>query len=129
MTIAIIVTIGASITASGVVVAYQVLRPSDTILRGVFVAGIHVGQLTTDRARQHIEDYVQSFADFPLSVHLAGQEWEFPARELGVNIRLDDMLEHAFAMGRHGPFWEQVVRRIRLTRNGVAIPVLIGVDE
>lgn len=129
VTMGILFTVASSVIASGAAVALHITKPSETIMRGVYVAGAHVGQLTPDQAERFIDTYIQALVDLPIVLRVAEQQWQVPARELGVNIRLDEMVSRAFEVGRRGSYWQQMKDRLHVARRGAMIPVLIQFDE
>ncbi len=102
---------------------------ADTILEPVVVAGIDVGGLTTQKARARLLTHLEVWINQPLDIRLGTESWSVPPQELGVRLRLDDMLSRALAIGNSGSVLQRVLDRLRVQRQGVwGVPIMLDVN-
>ncbi len=77
------------------------------IQQGITVAGVEVGWLTPEQARQKVEEWVAGpyYRDFVL--HYRDQVVTLsPGKDLGLSIPVDEMVAEAVAAGHHYDYWE-----------------------
>jgi L,D-transpeptidase ErfK/SrfK len=102
---------------------------TDTILPGVTIAGVDVGDMTRPEAVAAVRAGAQELLDAPISVKAAGTTWKVTPQELGRRANVVQAVDRALAvnesMGTFTRFWhrfreESVEREITLGYAGGA---------
>jgi lipoprotein-anchoring transpeptidase ErfK/SrfK len=93
------------------VAAYAVDRVnSDKIADGVRVGGISVGGLSTDEARQRLNNKLVAPLDKPVTVTFEGKKYVLSPERLQLRADVDGMVDSALAASRSGGFPVRVWR-------------------
>ena len=82
----------------------------DTIADGVTVAGVDLGGLTADQARERVRDQVAEPLEKPVVVTSAGQRFTLAAKDAGIKADEDAIVEEALAASREGSIFSRVWR-------------------
>lgn len=125
----VLASVIASMLASGGVAGYYLSAPTETMLPGVFIAGIDVSGLTPAQAKEHVRRQLEPRLDLPVTFHYSAHQWSVRPRELGAQLRLDAAVEAAAKAGRDATQIGRVKERLRLARNGLNFPVEVVIDE
>ena len=73
----------------------------DTIFPGVYVDNVHVGNMTTDQAKEALtQSSVQSDNGFSLTVHIGNRSFPINSQMVPLSRNVDEVLEQAYALGR-----------------------------
>lgn len=76
----------------------------EKVMGRVDIAGVPIGGLTEEEARQTILDIEDDYQNRVLTFELLGQDVMLDASETGLSVPVDDLLDEAMAMGREGNF-------------------------
>ena len=103
----------ALVLAGGAVaaLAYDSSR-DDLIADGVTVAGVDVGGMRVDEARQVITRELQEPLEQPIVVTFRKRRFTLSAKDAGVNANVDAMVDQALAASRSGSIVSRVARDI-----------------
>lgn len=103
----------------GMLAAYQIIH-RDTIYLHIKANGVDVGGLNRAEAQARLDDYFRGYAEQPLTLTGAGQEWQVTPAELGLRTDTAGLVEEAFLIGRDGSIADRLTAPIRL-RNGSTV--------
>jgi L,D-transpeptidase-like protein/putative peptidoglycan binding protein len=81
----------------------------DRIADGVTIAGVHVGGLDRDRAREVVSQRVASNLSRPLIVHFR-RDYRLRPASIGLHADVDDMVDDAIHESRGGTIFSRVAR-------------------
>lgn len=84
---------------------------SETIAKGVTIAGIDVGGLDSTAARARVKAAIDD-RNAPVTVTGAGRTWRITPRQAGAEVNVDSAVSDAVSRSRGGWFGERVVRSI-----------------
>ncbi|MBC8101379.1 MAG: VanW family protein, partial [Cytophagales bacterium] len=105
--------LGVGATAAGVAVAARAAGQGDRsrIVPGVRVAGVAVGGLSEDEAREKLRAWArtQSGKAVTLKAPQSGRTWNLSLAEAGGRFDMDGSLAKAIAVGKDESWWERVV--------------------
>lgn len=80
---------------------YRDTLKKDIIFQGIFVDGVHVGGMTVSEARAALEaGQATQVNAFSLNVVIGNKGWTFDNTSIPATRNLDNILEHAYAIGR-----------------------------
>lgn len=130
-----------ALAAVGAVAAYQ-WRYNDRIYPGVYSAGIPLGSLTLDEARDTVRTALSPYPGAPIRLQYGQQEWLLSAGDLGITVNAAATAADAFGVGRRGStsfagslieLWaglraDLVTQWIAL-RQGIHIPPTLNLNE
>lgn len=89
------------LAAVGAVAAYQ-LRYNSRIYEGVYSAGVPLGGLTLDEARDTLKAALSPYPGAPIALQHDEQEWLLSAADLGITVNAAATAAEAFSIGRRG---------------------------
>jgi len=75
---------------------------ADRVAAGVTVMGVELGGRTKAEARALLAAEAAELGRQPVTLRAGGREWQFAARDLGVNVDADSLVEDAYGVGRSG---------------------------
>jgi lipoprotein-anchoring transpeptidase ErfK/SrfK len=103
----------ALVLAGGAVaaLAYDSSR-DDLIAEGVTVAGVDVGGMRVDEARQVIRRELEESLEQPIAVTFKKRRFNLSAQDAGVNADVEGMVDEALAESRSGSIVSRVTRDI-----------------
>src|SRR5215208_5052798 len=97
----------------GTVGVYAVDAASeDKIAEGVTVAGVDVGGMTEDDAREAVARHVEEPLQKPLRVKYGGKKFKLTAEQADVQADVDGMVDEAIEKSRGGNIVSRVARNI-----------------
>ena len=74
----------------------------DHIAPGVIALGTSIGNVSRTEARERLQHRAESLLDRQVHVEAADQQWDRSARDLGLRLGVEDILEASYAVGRTG---------------------------
>ena len=114
--------------ALAAVFAAEVLY-ADRALPGVSVAGVNVGSLTVDDARQRLEsDLAAPWADSAIVARADGRTWTTTNRALRVQPDLAAAAEAAVAYGKSGPLVDRLGAWADALRGSAVVPMTLAAE-
>jgi lipoprotein-anchoring transpeptidase ErfK/SrfK len=105
--VVLLVLIGGAVAAF----AYDSSR-DNLIARGVTIAGVDVGGMTTDEARQLVRRELQEPLERPISVVRGKSHFSLSAEDAGVKADVGGMVDEALQASRDGSIFSRVARDI-----------------
>lgn len=119
---------------------YRAYMDRDVIYPGIFVDGVHVGDMTIDEARAALTANGSQVADaFSVTVAIGDKTWTVDGSNVPATRDLGNVLERAHAIGRvnttaiqttmQTPFRERTDRAVALRENGVNLVTTAGYDR
>lgn len=126
-----------------VVAAYKQYRDymdRDVIYPGIFVDGIHVGDLTVEEARQLLTANGSDVPNaFSVTVAIGNKTWTVDSSNVPAQRDLGNVLERAYAIGRTNttaiqstlqtPFRERTNRAVALRESGINLTTTASYDH
>ena len=88
------------------------------IYPGVKIAGVDVGGLTVDQAKQRLASLNQTALNRVISVEAAGRHWSVTPNQLGLQLNLDDLLRQAYALGHEPSILDRYSTQLDLLVHG-----------
>jgi len=114
----------------GSVAVYAVdAAQEDTIAEGVTVAGIDVGGMTTEEARDAVAQHVEEPLARPLAVEYGKKKYKLTAKQAGARADVDGMVDQAVEKSRNGNIVSRVSRSITGGKVDAEIPVSVEYDQ
>lgn len=119
---------------------YRAYMDRNVIYPGVFVDGIHVGDMTIDQAREALTEAGSSTADsFSVTVAIGNKTWTVDGSNVPAERDLGNVLERAYAIGRTNttaihntlqtPFRERANTAMALRESGVNLTTTASYDH
>lgn len=90
---------------------------------------IELGGLTRAEARERLERILSPYPGPATILRYGDQTWAFSASDLGVELDAAATVEAAFAEGRSGRLWADLLRQFTLYRRGGTIAPVLRYDE
>lgn len=126
--------------ASAAYKQYREYMTRGVIYPGIFVDGVHVGDMTVDEAREALTAVgSDSPAALSVTVAIGDKTWLFDGSTVSARRDLGDVLERAYAIGRTNtaaiqstlqtPFRERVNRVMALRESGVNLTTTASYDH
>jgi lipoprotein-anchoring transpeptidase ErfK/SrfK len=103
--VVLVVMIGSAVAAF----AYDSSR-DDLIAKGVTIAGVDVGGMTTGEARRIVERELQEPLERPIAVKRGPARFTLSAEDAGVRADVGGMVDEALAASRDGSIFSRVAR-------------------
>lgn len=113
----------------GIGVSAWVCSWQDKIFPGVKVGNISVGGFTREQAIEHLLPLQEEFLSSSVTVVLGEQVWKIKRKDLGYQLRIEEIVEQAYQMGRGGPFWKRLWELGKILRGGVSLPLVSSLDR
>ena len=119
---------------------YREYMQKDAIFPGVFVDGIHVGEMTIAEAEQVLTgEGAAASKQFSVTVAIGNKTWTFDNRNIPATRDLGNVLERAYAVGRtnttaisetpYTPFYERVQTALALRENHKNLEAAVAYDH
>lgn len=119
---------------------YRQYMDSQTIFPGVYIDGLHVGEMTIDEARVALESVAsQAASDFSVTVAIANGSWVINSQRVPVTRNMESVLQQAFAYGRQNttlirgtkvtPFQERLNTALAMRQEAVALYTEMTYDK
>lgn len=119
---------------------YRAYMDRNVIYPGVFVDGIHVGDMTIDQAREALTEAGSGTADsFSVTVAIGNKTWTVDGSNVPAERDLGNVLERAYAIGRTNttaihntlqtPFRERANTAMALRESGVNLTTTASYDH
>lgn len=113
---------------------------ADTILPGVAIAGLDVGEMTRDEAIAVVMAEIEDELSYELEVRVRGRSWHVTPAELGTEADVERKVDRALALAEDMPWHERALARIfdrpvqerlrvRFSRNGGMVKRFLEVVE
>ena len=102
---------------------------ADRLPRGVVIAGVPVGHMTSAEALARLDAEIAAPARRSVSVRVDGRTTRLTAERAGVAVDLRSVVDRAFAAGREGNFVERGWRELAKHEVGARAAVRISVDR
>ena len=109
--IAIVTALVLLVLGASVGYAYDSTQ-QDVIADGVTIAGVDVGGMDAEEARQAVRSQLLRPLRHSLRVGYDGQSWELPGKTLAVHADLDEAVDEALAESRQGGLPGRLVRYV-----------------
>lgn len=108
---------------------YRTYLERDTIFPGVYIDGIHVGDMTIDEARAALATSAQQTASpFSVTVNIGNKSWLIDNQRVPITRNVDQVLAKAYALGRQNttalsgtdvtPFSQRLEKALSLRTEG-----------
>jgi lipoprotein-anchoring transpeptidase ErfK/SrfK len=120
-TTVVVLTLAAS-AATATAYFYDSSR-SDMLAEGIVVAGVDVGGLRIDVARERLRQAVVAELERPLALTFRDRRFVVRPRRQGLAVDVDGMVARALAETRSGSLFHRVVRDLRGDRLALTIPL------
>lgn len=104
--------------------AASALSNGDTIYKGVRIAGIDVGGMTVDQAKNTIQPKAASMLAKKITLNCNETETTASIAELGAKVDIEKPVQEAYKIGREGNILKRIVDVMMLWKE----PVDIGLD-
>jgi lipoprotein-anchoring transpeptidase ErfK/SrfK len=108
--------------------AYDSSR-EDVIAEGVTVAGVDVGGMKADEARQAVARRLDEPLGEPISVARAGRRFNLSAEDAGVHADIGAMVDEALDASRDGSIFTRVSRDLTGGEENVRVAARISYDQ
>ena len=125
MVIGLGVIVLALAAGAGGLYAYDSSR-ANVIAEGVTVAGIDVGGLNANSARDVLRRSLAPGVDKDVVVEWRNQRWTLRARSAGVRLDVARMVNEALARSRHGGFFQRVLRDLSGAKVRAQLPARVA---
>jgi lipoprotein-anchoring transpeptidase ErfK/SrfK len=113
----LLVLVGGSVAAF----AYDSSR-DDLIAKGVTIAGVDVGGMTTGEARSVVQRELQKPLEKPISVKRGETQFTLSAQEAGVKADVGGMVDEALQASRDGTIFTRVARDLTGGEENAQVP-------
>jgi lipoprotein-anchoring transpeptidase ErfK/SrfK len=120
----LLVLIGGAVAAF----AYDSSR-DNLIAKGVTIAGVHVGGMTTAEARQVIHRELQKPLERPVTVRRGQTRFRLSAQDAGVQADIGGMVDEALAVSRDGSIFSRVARDLTGGEADAQVPARVHYSE
>lgn len=129
--LAVVAFLGLSAALAGALVSSILGKSDDRIAPGVEVAGIAVGGLTQDGARQRLRVWARAAQAKPVTLVAprSGRRWNIALFDAGGRFGTDAAVQEAYRVGRGGSALERLVARLRGSRYPVQIEPAFHLDR
>jgi len=119
---------------------YRAYMDRDVIYPGIFIDGIHVGDMTIDEARELLTSTEATLQDaFSVTVAIGNKTWTLDPSNVPAARDLGNVLEKAYAIGRSNtteiqttmrtPFKERSDKTVALRQSGVNLTTTASYDK
>ena len=113
----------------GSVAVYAYDSSDDEIAEGITAAGIDVGGLTAEEAREKLGSELSYDLERPLKVKYKGQRFTLKPEDANIRTNVDEMVDRAIELSQEGNVVSRSLRRITGGEVHEEIPVRISFDE
>ena len=126
--ILVAVVVATLLVGAAAVYAYDAAR-DDTIAKGVTVAGVEVGGMEVDEARQLLERRVARPLERPIAVTYRGKRFNLSAEDARIEADVVGMASAALEASRDGNILSRVARDLTGGEEDAAIPTSVTYSE
>lgn len=113
------------------------LRHADHIYPGVDLSvatpngplAIELGGLTPLEAEALIARILTPYPGLDVTLRYGSQEWVITSTDLSIRLDVHATVETAYALGRSGTVWEDLLVQLRLYRRGMVVEPILRYDE
>jgi vancomycin resistance protein YoaR len=121
----VVVTGGLLVAMIFGVLGYQVIY-LNRVYPGVVVADIKAGGMTKAELTNAVTARAGEYLLRPITIQANGESWTFTGQELGIRTDVSTTVVQAFAVGREGSLWADVLTQLKLLGTPQHIdPVLV----
>ena len=99
------------------------------IYPNISVRGISVGGLTMEQAQTTLTHTFDAILTHPLEIRYGDQVWHPTPADLGLQLRLDEALSSAFALGRGDLRLMNLQRAAAIWQQGFDLPLHLEIDQ
>ena len=122
-TVAIIVISAIMLSVvGGSIFAASSLPEEGRILHNIMIAGINVGELTRDEARNLLSDKYRTILDKEITLKVNGTDSKYKMAQLGLKTDFNSSIQTAFETGRKGNLIHRVADSVSLLNNPLDLP-------
>jgi hypothetical protein len=114
---------GTALTAGGAYAYFWDSSRADVIAKGVQIAGVDVGGLRADQARQLLNAHLEQRLRQPVHLVYGGHRFTVEPTKAGVRVDVARMVAAAVGASRSGGLIHRVVRDVRGQRLEESIPI------
>lgn len=102
---------GGALGAGYRVASNRVANDRAHIAPGVKIAGLSVGGLTPNEAKEKVRGWARTQMNSPVTfiAPVSGRKWNITLGEVGGRFDIDPAVEKAFAVGKNAGFWDTLV--------------------
>ena len=125
----VLAVIGIALSAGAAYVYAYDRGHSETIARGVTVAGIDVGGLSASAARARLERQLRARLHSPVRLETGGHSFAVRPQAAGLRVDVVGMVDEAVAASRRGSLLHRAWRDLRGRRLAAAIPLRAAVSR
>lgn len=90
---------------------------------------IELGGLTLLEAEGLLTRILTPYPGSDVTLRYGSQEWVIPSADLGIELDARATAEAAYALGRRGTVWKDLLTQLRLYRRGMVIEPVLRYDE
>ena len=119
---------------------YRSYMDRDVIYPGIFIDGIHVGDMTIEEAREALAGTHTTLEDaFSVTVAIGNKTWTLDSSNVPSSRNLGNVLEKAYAIGRSNstdiqttlrtPFRERAEQAVALRQSGINLTTTASYDK
>ncbi len=121
----VLVTGGLLVAMIFATLAYQVIY-LNRVYPGVVVAGVQAGGMSEAELTTTVTERAGHYLLRPITIRANGESWTFTGQELGIRADVAATVERAFAVGRQGNLWTDLLTHLKLLRSAHYVdPVLV----
>jgi vancomycin resistance protein YoaR len=106
----------------GSIFAASALPEEGRILRNVMIAGVSVGDLTREEAKNILFDKYKALLDKEVILKVNGKDSKYKMAQLGLKTDFSTAVQSAFDTGRKGSFMQRVADSVSLLNNPLTLP-------
>ncbi len=112
-----------------IVIAFLLLRFEwtyrDRIYPGAQIMGVDLGGMTREEAKEALSSAVRTYSPPSIALRYGDQIWPLSPGELGVSVSVTESMNRAFAHGRNGSFFANLLTQWRMFWYGYRLDPVI----
>jgi lipoprotein-anchoring transpeptidase ErfK/SrfK len=125
----IFLAVALAVMIFGSVAVYAYDSSDDEIAEGITAAGIDIGGLTAEEAREKLRSELSYDLERPLKVKYKGQRFTLRPEDANIQTNVDEMVDRALERSQEGNVVSRSLRRVTGGEVHEEIPVRISFDE
>ncbi|MEI6521694.1 MAG: hypothetical protein WCO98_16915, partial [bacterium] len=106
----------------GSIFAASSLPEEGRILKNVMIAGVSVGELTREEAKNLLLDKYKALLDKDIILKVNGKDSKYKMSQIGLKTDFSTAVQSAFETGRKGSFMQRVTDSVSLLNNPLTLP-------